>query len=76
MSNKPKKRTKKYQGEDAKVTKPATSEPVVHRFEAVERSKAGDWWQEKKKAVRLGAIATGVVGGGALLITGLLQILF
>ena len=75
MSNKPKKRTKKYQGEDAKVLKPSSSEPVVHRFEAVERSKAGDWWQEKKNTVKLGAIVTGVVGGATLLIVSLFQVL-
>ncbi len=75
MSNKPKKRTKKYRGEDAKVVQSSSSsEPVVHRYEAVERSKTGEWWQEKKNTVRLGAIATGVVAGGALLITGLFQI--
>lgn len=76
MSNKPKKRTKKYRGEDAKIVQPGASEPVIHRFEAVERSKTGEWWQEKKSVVRLGAIATGVIGGGALIIIGLLQVIF
>lgn len=73
MSKKHKKRTKRYSGEDAK--QPAASEaPVVHRYEAVERSRAGEWWQTKKKLVRLGAIVTGIVGGSIWLLIELFRI--
>lgn len=77
MSNKkPKKRTKRYQGEDAKRTTTTSAEPVVHRYEAVERSKFGEWLQPRKRALRL--VGT-VVGGGAVgiwLIFELLQAVF
>ncbi len=60
MSRRPKKRTKKYSGEDAKRVQPV-SEPVVHRYEAVERSKFGQWWFERKKMIRIIAIVVGVI---------------
>lgn len=53
MSRRNKKRTKKYSGEDAKqFNQPISSEPVVHRYTAVERSRAGQWWFEKKRFVK------------------------
>lgn len=78
MSNKkPKKRTKRYQGEDAKQrTASVSAEPVVHRYEAVERSKFGEWLQPRKRALKV--VGT-VVGGGAVgiwLIFELLQAVF
>lgn len=74
MSKKTKKRTKRYQGEDAKQT--ATSGPVVHRYEAVERSRLGHWWQAKKRTVRLAAIITGVITLGGWLLTELFRTIF
>lgn len=77
MSKKQKKRTKRYQGEDAKrPNAPTTPEPVVHRYEAVERSKFGEWLQPRKRALRAAGI---VVGGGAAtiwLLVELLQLVF
>ena len=76
MSKKPKKRTKRYQGEDAKRPTSTTVEPVVHRYEAVERSKFGEWLQPRKRALKL---AGTVLGGGALgiwLLFKLLQMVF
>lgn len=75
MSKKPKKRTKRYSGEDAK--RPAgAAEPVIHRYEAVERSRVGEWWHGKKKVVRIGAITTAVVGGTTWLIVELVRAIF
>lgn len=75
MSKKPKKRTKRYQGEDAK--KPtAGSSPVVHRYEAVQRSRLGDWWQTKKRPLKVGGIATAVIGGAVWLIFELFRLIF
>jgi hypothetical protein len=76
MSKKSKKRTKRYQGEDAKRPAVASSEPVVHRYEAVERSRVSEWWQPRKKLFRLGAIITAVAGGGIWLIIELFQLIF
>ena len=77
MSNKKvKKRTKRYQGEDAKHMNTVPSEPVVHRYEAVERSRLGEWWQSKKKTVRIGAIAAAIVGGSTWLIVELVRAIF
>lgn len=77
MSKKSKKRTKRYRGEDAKTQQvTSTSEPVIHRYEAVQRSKVSEWWQPRKKLFRLGAIVTGVVGGGAILLAELVRIIF
>jgi hypothetical protein len=59
MSRRNKKRTKRYSGEDAKQT--AGTETVVHRYEAVNRSAAGEWWQRKKRSVKIIAIAAGIV---------------
>ena len=74
MPKKTKKRTKRYQGEDAK--QPISSTPVVHRYEAVERSPLGEWWQTKKRIVRPVAITGGVVIGVAWLLVELFQIIF
>jgi hypothetical protein len=63
MSKKAKKRTKRYQGEDAKRTNTTVSAPVVHRYEAVERSKFGEWFQPRKRALTL---LGKIVGGGAV----------
>lgn len=77
MSKKNKKRTKRYSGEDAKRPVATVSdEPVIHRYEAVERSKVGEWWQGKKKLARLGAIVLGVAGGSIWLLTELIRVIF
>lgn len=75
MSKRPKKRTKRYSGEDAKRNA-ATNDPVVHRYEAVERSRVGEWWQSNKKLVRIGAYATAIIGGGSWLIVELFRLIF
>lgn len=60
MSNRKKKRTKRYSGDDAKVQVPST-EPVVRRFEAVERNRVSQWWHERNRQVKVvGGIAAGL----------------
>ena len=76
MSKKAKKRTKRYHGEDAKRTTPVSSEPVVHRYEAVERSRLGEWWQPRKKLFRFGAIAAAIATGSIWLLIELFQLVF
>ena len=76
MANKKsKKRTKRYSGEDAK-SPAAVSQPVIHRYEAVERNKLQEWWHEKKRVVKVSS----AVGGGLLvfgwLLFELLQAIF
>jgi hypothetical protein len=79
MSNKKsKKRTKRYQGEDAKHVHSSSvaTEPVVHRYEAVERSRLGEWWNTKKRVVRLAAIGGAIGVGGTWLIVELFRLIF
>jgi hypothetical protein len=71
MAKQKKKRNKKYSGSEAKVT-----QPQVVRVQAVQRSKAGQWWFEKKKFAKPILIATGVVLVVVLLLTELFRIIF
>ncbi len=57
MPKQKKKRNKKYTGADAAVTR-----PVITRMEAVNRSRFGQWWFEKKRIVRPLLITTLVIG--------------
>jgi hypothetical protein len=56
MVKQKKKRTKKYSGADAAVTR-----PVVTRVTAANRSKPGQWWFERKRIFKPILITTGVV---------------
>jgi hypothetical protein len=58
MSKKHRKRSKKYHGEDAAA--PIPSEPVVHRYSAVDRGRVGQWWHERKKVVTTTAKILGI----------------
>ena len=71
MAKKPKKRNKPYTGADAK-----TQTPVVHRYQAVQRSKLGEWWHERKRIVKFIAIAVGAVGLLVWLVFEFLRIVF
>lgn len=53
-----KKRNKAYTGADAKV-----SQPTVHRYVAVDRGRAGQWWHERKTLIKRVALYG---GGGAI----------
>lgn len=56
MAKQKKKRNKPYRGAGAKST-----QPQVIRVEAVNRSKLGQWWFEKKRIVKPVAIAAAVI---------------
>lgn len=55
MAKQKKKRTKKYSGSDA-----AMSRPSITRVQAVSRSRIGQWWYDRKKVIRP-VIITGAV---------------
>lgn len=70
MANKPKKkRNKQYSGVDAAMTKPS-----VTRISAANRSKAGQWWFERKRILKPVLITTAIVVGVIWLIFELIRI--
>lgn len=76
MAKKQKKRNKRYSGEDARTTGVAgQNKPVVHRFEAKQRTAVGQWLFEHRRGVKYSLIATGVVAFIALIVTGIIQII-
>ena len=56
MTKHKKKRNKVYTGMDAAITK-----PIITRIEAANRSKIGQWWFERKTALKPILITAGVV---------------
>ncbi len=56
MAKQKKKRTKKYTGSDA-----AMSRPTITRVQAVNRSRVGQWWHEKKRVIKPILIVSAVV---------------
>lgn len=69
MVKQKKKRTKKYSGTDAAITR-----PVVTRMTAANRSKIGQWWFERKKFLKPILITSGAVLLIAWLITEIVRI--
>ena len=70
MANKvKKKRNKQYRGVDAAMTKPA-----VTRISAVNRTKIGQWWFERKKVLKPVLITAAIVVAVAWLIFELVRI--
>jgi hypothetical protein len=67
MSKKHKKRNKPYTGADATPT-----QPVIHRYVAVQRSPLGEWWHTRRKAIILGS----KIGAVAVIVMYLLYELF
>ncbi len=55
MVKQKKKRTKKYSGADAAVTR-----PIVTRMTAANRSKLGQWWFERKRILKPVLITAGI----------------
>lgn len=47
MAKQKKKRNKKYTGTDAAMTRPS-----ITRVQAVNRSKLGQWWHDRKRIVK------------------------
>ncbi len=56
MAKQKKKRNKIYAGADAAITK-----PIITRISAVNRSKIGQWWFDRKKSLKPILITAGVV---------------
>jgi hypothetical protein len=67
MSKNKKKRNKAYTGADAAIVR-----PVITRIEAVQRSKIGQFWFDKKKIIKPILTAAAVV---AIVIILILQII-
>ena len=67
MAKQKKKRTKKYTGSQA-----AKSRPTITRVQAVNRSKIGQWWFERKRVVKPVTIAGSIIVGIILLVVGFL----
>ena len=74
MSKKHRKRTKKYHGEDAAA--PVPSEPIVHRYSAVERGKVGQWWYEHKTTTKTIAKTSAIILVVLWLLFELLRLVF
>ncbi len=70
MAKQKKKRTKKYTGQDAAVTR-----PTVTRVRAVKRNKLQLWWLDRRRLLRPVLIMTGVVAAAAWLIVELVRVL-
>jgi hypothetical protein len=66
MSNKSKKRNKKYSGWDAKIE---NSDVTVRKVTAVNRSAFGQWLFDHKKPIKIIGIALAVIVGIILLFT-------
>ena len=56
MAKQKKKRNKKYSGSDAAMTR-----PTITRVEAVQRSKVGQWWHDRRRTLKPILIAGVVV---------------
>lgn len=56
MAKQKKKRTKKYSGTDAAITR-----PIVTRVSAANRNKLGQWWFERKKFLKPILITAAIV---------------
>ena len=70
MSKQRKKRTKKYQGLDARVTT-----PTVTRVSAEERSQFKEWWLVYGRLVKFGGAAAGIIAAIVLTIIGIIGLL-
>lgn len=69
MSKNKKKRNKIYAGADAAITK-----PVITRIEAVQRSKIGQFWFEKKKLLKPILITSGIAIAVIILVLQIVRI--
>lgn len=72
MSKRTKKRTKKYQGDDAAAPVPK----VVRRYTAVQRSPLQEWLHEHRRRNKIIAISAGVGAAAILITTELIRIIF
>lgn len=71
MSKQKKKRTKRYQGADAK-----TARPNIIRVEAVKRSKTGQWWHDNRRRVYIALAMAAVVFVLSLVVVEIFRLIF
>lgn len=71
MSKPKKKRTKRYQGADAK-----NARPQVIRVDAVKRSKRGQWWHENKRRIYITAGIVAVIFVLIMIVIELFRLIF
>jgi hypothetical protein len=69
MVKQKKKRSKKYTGTDAAVTR-----PTVTRVKAVKRTKLQQWWLDRRRALKPALIAAAVISGVVWLVVELVRI--
>lgn len=69
MARQKKKRTKKYTGADAAVTRPS-----VTRVKAVKRSKLQLWWLDRRRALKPALIAAAAISGVTWLVIELVRV--
>lgn len=69
MAKQKKKRTKKYSGSDA-----AISRPIVTRVSAVNRSKMGQWYFDRRRILKPVLIGVGILIAVVILIIGIVSI--
>lgn len=70
MAKQKKKRTKKYSGVDAALTKPS-----ITRVTAVNRSKLGQYWYEHRRILKPVLIVAGIVAAVIVLIIEIIRVL-
>lgn len=69
MAKQKKKRTKKYSGPDAALTKPA-----ITRVTAVNRSKLGQYWYERKRILKPGLTVAGIIVAVIVLVIEIIRV--
>jgi hypothetical protein len=69
MAKQKKKRSKKYTGTDAAVTR-----PTVTRVKAVKRTKLQQWWLDRRRALKPALIAAAIISGVVWLVVELVRI--
>lgn len=70
MVKQKKKRTKKYSGSNAAMVRPA-----ITRVSAVNRSKLGQYWYERKRVLKPVLIVAGIVAGVIVLVIEIIRII-
>lgn len=69
MSKQKKKRSKKYSGADAAITRPS-----VTRVKAVKRTKIQQWWLDRRRTLKPALIAAAVVSAFVWLIIEIIRL--
>lgn len=70
MSKQKKKRNKAYTGADATITR-----PIITRMTAVNRSKFGQWWFDRKRILKPVLITSGVILAIIIIVVELVRVI-